>query len=157
MKTVIPLIAQLSEAETAAWLAVLKLALPNCTVVLAADLSAAQRATVEVAIVANPDPADLLALPRLRWVQSLWAGVERLVAETAGAEFAIVKMSDPQLAATMAEAVLAWTLYLHRDMPRYQAQQRAQIWQPHFLPLPSQRSEERRVGKECRSRWSPDH
>ena len=23
--------------------------------------------------------------------------------------------------------------------------------------LPSQRSEERRVGKECRSRWSPDH
>ncbi|MEL6398105.1 MAG: glyoxylate/hydroxypyruvate reductase A [Cyanobacteria bacterium J06607_6] len=140
MKTVIPLIAQLSEAETAAWLAALKPALPACTFVLATDLSAAQRATVEVAIVANPDPADLLALPRLRWVQSLWAGVERLIAETAEAEFAIVKMSDPQLAATMAEAVLAWTLYLHRDMPRYQAQQRAQIWQQHFLPLPSQRT-----------------
>src|ERR1039458_10375297 len=25
------------------------------------------------------------------------------------------------------------------------------------LELPSTRSEERRVGKECRSRWSPDH
>src|SRR5256885_4223349 len=24
-------------------------------------------------------------------------------------------------------------------------------------PLPHSRSEERRVGKECRSRWSPDH
>src|SRR5207253_3907376 len=24
-------------------------------------------------------------------------------------------------------------------------------------PLPRNRSEERRVGKECRSRWSPDH
>src|SRR5207249_6902690 len=24
-------------------------------------------------------------------------------------------------------------------------------------PLPAPRSEERRVGKECRSRWSPDH
>ena len=140
MKTFIPLVTQLPTAETAAWLAALKPALPDCTVVSAADLPAEQRAAVEVAIVANPEPADLLALPRLQWVQSLWAGVERLVAETAGAEFAIVKMSDPQLAATMAEAVLAWTLYLHRDMPRYQAQQRAQIWQQHFLPLPSQRT-----------------
>ena len=140
MKTVIPLVTQLPTAETAAWLAALKPALPDCTVVLATDLTAEQRTAVEVAIAANPDPADLLALPRLQWVQSLWAGVERLVAETAGAELAIVKMSDPQLAATMAEAVLAWTLYLHRDMPRYQAQQRAQIWQQHFLPLPSQRT-----------------
>src|SRR3712207_8453692 len=26
-----------------------------------------------------------------------------------------------------------------------------------FAPDPTQRSEERRVGKECRSRWSPHH
>ena len=26
-----------------------------------------------------------------------------------------------------------------------------------FLSLPGKRSEERRVGKECRSRWSPYH
>src|SRR5690554_1992735 len=29
--------------------------------------------------------------------------------------------------------------------------------QPQALLVPFQRSEERRVGKECRSRWSPEH
>src|SRR3989442_8201601 len=29
--------------------------------------------------------------------------------------------------------------------------------EPHLLPGPCPRSEERRVGKECRSRWSPYH
>ena len=28
---------------------------------------------------------------------------------------------------------------------------------PDRIPLPNERSEERRVGKECRSRWSPYH
>ena len=33
-------------------------------------------------------------------------------------------------------------------------------WKSNFgavIPLLAERSEERRVGKECRSRWSPDH
>src|SRR5205814_6548538 len=29
-------------------------------------------------------------------------------------------------------------------------------WVPPFAVRPQRRSEERRVGKECRSRWSPD-
>ena len=32
--------------------------------------------------------------------------------------------------------------------------QRSGLYQ---IPLPATRSEERRVGKECRSRWSPEH
>jgi len=39
-----------------------------------------------------------------------------------------VRLVDPQLAETMAEAVLAWTLYLHRDMPLYAAQQTRRQW-----------------------------
>src|SRR5687768_18335652 len=31
-----------------------------------------------------------------------------------------------------------------------------QNWQSEFLAIGSMRSEERRVGKECRSRWSPE-
>src|SRR5256885_4222569 len=31
-----------------------------------------------------------------------------------------------------------------------------EVWDDEFIPL-SERSEERRVGKECRSRWSPYH
>ena len=30
-------------------------------------------------------------------------------------------------------------------------------WIPRIRRLREQRSEERRVGKECRSRWSPEH
>ena len=30
-------------------------------------------------------------------------------------------------------------------------------WEPGFLKTTAERSEERRVGKECRSRWSPYH
>src|SRR5689334_14443046 len=31
------------------------------------------------------------------------------------------------------------------------------LWRDAGLPIPAARSEERRVGKECRSRWSPYH
>ena len=42
----------------------------------------------------------------------------------------------------MAEATLAWTLYLHRDMPAYAAAQRQRRWVPLDYRLPS----ERRIG-----------
>lgn len=140
MKAVIPFVTQLPDDETTAWVEALRSALSDYQILPPSELTAAQRATAKVAIVANPHPADLLDLPNLQWVQSLWAGVERLITETKEADFAIVRLQDPQLAETMAEAVLAWTLYLHRDMPRYLAQQAARIWQQHSLPLPSQRT-----------------
>ncbi|MEO1122951.1 MAG: glyoxylate/hydroxypyruvate reductase A [Cyanobacteria bacterium J06635_15] len=138
--SIIPFVAQLTVEDEQAWLEALSAALPNHDILPIETLTTAQRSSAEVAVVANPRSADLTTLPNLKWVQSLWAGVERLLAETQGADFAIVRMTDPQLAATMAEAVLAWTLYLHRDMPRYRAQQAAQIWQPQPLPLPTQRT-----------------
>ena len=107
-----------------------------------AELSEEERAAARVAIVADPDPADLAALPALDWVQGLWAGVETLVDALAERDVAIVRLVDPRLGDAMAEAVLAWTLYLHRDMPRYLAQQRARTWAYHELVPAS----ERRVG-----------
>ena len=38
-------------------------------------------ATVDVAIVANPPGGSLAGLPNLKLVQSLWAGVDRLLAD----------------------------------------------------------------------------
>ena len=38
-----------------------------------------------------------------------------------------------------------------------QALERARITHPDVIVLDQSRSEERRVGKECRSRWSPYH
>ncbi len=38
-------------------------------------------ATIDIAMVANPPPGSLQGLPRLRLIQSLWAGVDRLLAD----------------------------------------------------------------------------
>ena len=105
------------------------------------DLDARARAAARVAIVSDPDPAALAALPALEWIQSLWAGVETLLAGT-DARVDVVRLVDPGLTRAMAEAALAWTLYLHRDMPRYLAQQRERVWTYHEL-VPAA---ERRVG-----------
>lgn len=113
--------------------------MPHEHLVRLQDMSASERMACEVAIVANPEPADLRQLPKLRWVHSVWAGVERLVEELGASNLQIVRLVDPQLAHTMAEAVLAWTLYLHRDMPTYARQQKQQIWKALSYVQPQQR------------------
>ncbi len=135
----IPFVSRGNAADTAAWIAALSRAMPNETIMPFAQLSAAQRGNARVAIVANPDPTELDQLPALKWVQSLWAGIERMLAELKNPHIGIVRLEDPQLAATMAEAVVAWTLYLHRDMPAYAAAQRAHVWQPQPFRLASER------------------
>ncbi len=55
------------------------------------------------------------------------------MSELPNAKFDIVRMKDPNLASTMAEAVLAWTLYLHRDMPKYHLQQKRKVWKQNDL------------------------
>jgi glyoxylate/hydroxypyruvate reductase len=137
-KTVLPFLSRSGADEQTQWIRALQIAMPNERVVAFDQLSHEERNTATVAIVANPEPKQLVQLPALRWVQSLWAGVERLVGEYGNESVAIVRLQDPQLAATMAEAVLAWTLYLHRDMPAYAAQQRAREWRQLPFRLPSE-------------------
>ena len=103
-----------------------------------ADLSAAERKIIRLAIVADPVPADLQGLPALEWVHSTWAGVEGLVTELPH-DLPIVRLTDPQLAETMAEAVLTAVLWLHRHGPSYARQQRVREWRMLDVPLPSKR------------------
>lgn len=140
MHRIIPFVSRGSQAEVAVWLEALRNAMSGFGIDELDTLSQSARIEAEVAIVADPAPADLERLPNLRWVQSLWAGVERIVAELPESEMKIVRLEDPQMARTMAEAVLAWTLYLHRDMPRYRQQQMNGIWQDHPVRLPSERT-----------------
>ncbi|GGB33303.1 glyoxylate/hydroxypyruvate reductase A [Roseibium aquae] len=140
MKPVVPFVSSAGPAEQDVWLTELPKALRTIASVKHLEhLSPAEAAAAKVAIVANPDVRDLRRLPALEWVHSLWAGVERLTAELPEDGPKIVRMTDPQMAETMAEAVLAWTLYLHRDMPRYAQQQRVGLWLEHRLRLPHQR------------------
>ncbi|RAH97414.1 glyoxylate/hydroxypyruvate reductase A [Acuticoccus sediminis] len=134
MTFTIPLVAR---GNVDAWTAALSTAMPEARIVPFADTTEAERASAVVAIAANPDPAELAQLPNLVWVQSLWAGVERMVAELPRG-LTVVRLVDPQLAETMAEAVLAFTLYLFREVPHYRRAQEARRWDPLLLRLPDE-------------------
>lgn len=139
---IIPFVSTLDDAEERLWLETLSQMLPDETILPLHQLSDRSRSLVDVAIVANPDPEDLLTLPNLVWVHSVWAGVEKILQRQSSHNFSIVRLADTKLSQTMAEAVLAWTLYLHRDMPEYAAQQAKAVWQP----LPYVAAQDRTVG-----------
>lgn len=141
MKPALPFVAAPDYAYTDAWIAALQQAMPEERICDIASLGEAERARCQVAIVANPDPAALQLLPNLQWVHSVWAGVERLLHQRGDAPWQIVRLIDPQLSDTMAEAVLAWTLYLHRNMPAYASLQRQRAWRQ----LPHVRAQQRVV------------
>lgn len=113
-------------AEWALWRPALAAALPGEHLVERADDE------VDVAIVANPRPGALAGLPRLRLVQSLWAGVDRLLADpTLPAGVPIARMVDPAMNAAMAETALWAVLAVHRGYFRYARLQREARWAPH--------------------------
>jgi glyoxylate/hydroxypyruvate reductase A len=142
MSEPIPFVSSLPDDEAVRWLGVFAEGLPAERICLPDSLSAGECEAVRMAIVANPDPRMLTRFPRLEWVHGVWAGVERLVADLARRDIVVVRLVDPELARAMAEAVLAWTLYLHRDMPAYAHAQRARLWQPlDYVP-----ASRRRVG-----------
>ncbi|WP_109476174.1 glyoxylate/hydroxypyruvate reductase A [Paraburkholderia sp. C35] len=137
MSDIITLVSQLSDDQEAAYLGALRKSLPGEVLLPLRETSAQQRAQSSIAIVANPRPADVARLPNLAWVHSLWAGVEQLVAAWPKDGPPIVRLVDPEMSRTMAEAVLAWTYYLQRDMPTYRLQQTDRQWCQRVYRKPS--------------------
>ncbi len=100
------------------------------------------RESIDAAVVANPAPAALRGMPRLRLVQSLWAGVDRLLGDaTVPPDVPLARMVEPMLSAAMAETALWATLSLQRGFFDYVAQQWAGVWQQ----LEQRRAEDMRV------------
>jgi glyoxylate/hydroxypyruvate reductase A len=124
---VLALVTRLDAEAEQDWLLRLQAALPGEEMRSLRELSGAQLADVEIAIVADPDPADLSRIPDLKWIHSLWAGVERLVSEL-DRDVPVVRLVDPELGRVMAESVLAWVYYLFRHMPEYARLQRERSW-----------------------------
>jgi glyoxylate/hydroxypyruvate reductase len=117
-------------AELHEWQQCLAAALPEAQW-LGRDAALAVADTVEVAVVANPPPGSLRGLPKLRLVQSLWAGVDRLLQDpTLPPGVPIARMVDPAMNASMAETALWATLSLHRGYFDYARAQRQGLWQP---------------------------
>ena len=139
-RCVIPFVSMPGDADAAEWVAALQRAIPEARIVRFDELCTAEKSRCTVAIVANPRSEDLQQLTGLQWVHSVWAGVESVVHALSNTSVTIVRLVDPALADTMAEAVLAWTLYLHRDMPVYAQQQRERRWQQHPYTAPQNRT-----------------
>jgi glyoxylate/hydroxypyruvate reductase A len=115
-------------AERDAWAAALRQALPGHRLCLARGEVPDDQ--IDAAIVANPPPGQLQGLPRLQLIQSLWAGVDRLLADaTLPAGVPMARMVDPAMNAAMAETALWATLSLHRGFFGYARQQQAGLWQ----------------------------
>jgi glyoxylate/hydroxypyruvate reductase A len=128
MNDIIMLATRLPAGQEAEYRAALAAAMPAETIVPLREADGDARAVARIAVVARPDPAELAALPRLAWIQSLWAGVEQLVESLPATAPPVVRLVDPEMSRTMAEAVLAWTYYLQREMPAYRLQQQAREW-----------------------------
>ncbi len=83
----------------------------------------------EIAVVANPPPGRLAACTRLRLIQSLWAGVDRLLTDTTlPAAVPVARMVDPAMNRAMAETAAWAVLSIHRHAFDYAAQQRQTTW-----------------------------
>lgn len=109
---------------------------------LVSDPAQGPAEAIRLAFVANPPPGVLAGLPALAAVQSLWAGVDRLLADPSlPAGLPLARMVDPAMSAAMAETALWAVLALQRGFFDYAAQQRAAQWRP----LPQRRADETTV------------
>jgi glyoxylate/hydroxypyruvate reductase A len=119
-----------SPPERAEWMAALGAALPG--EMLLPDRADGAAEDVDIAIVANPAPGALAGLPRLRLIHSLWAGVEKILADpTVPTDVPLARMVDPAMNEAMAETALWAVLSLHRGAFIYARQQRERQWLQH--------------------------
>lgn len=88
-------------------------------------------------------PEDMNRFRRLEVIFSLGAGVDQFIAAGVPEGVQLVRLIDPGLTAMMQEYVAMAVLGLHRDLPGYLSNQRAEVWQRVSVPPPAQ---ERRVG-----------
>lgn len=89
---------------------------------------------IDIALVANPPVGSLRGLPKLRLIQSLWAGVDRLLDDTSvPVRVPLARMVDPAMNAQMAQTALWAVTGLHRSFFDCGRQQREGIW--HQWPL----------------------
>jgi glyoxylate/hydroxypyruvate reductase len=126
--------------EWARWWPLLQAALPD--EILLRDRRTVPDAEIEIALVANPPAGSLRGLPNLRLIQSLWAGVDRLLDDPGVPPgVPLARMVDPLMSETMAETALWAVLGLHRGFFDYATQQREALWRQ----LPTRRADEMRV------------
>ncbi len=129
--------AEFGSDDWAAWWPLLQAALPGERLVR--DRSDAPAQDIDIALAANPPPGSLRDLPRLGFIQSLWAGVDRLLADAdVPVDVPLARMVDPSMNAAMAQTALWVVIGLQRRFFDYAAQQRAAVWRTHGASWPDE-------------------
>ncbi len=122
--------ADFSAGEWAAWWPALHAALPGEQ--LLRERGATAAADIDIALVANPASGALQGLPALQLIQSLWAGVDTLLADPGvPTNVPLARMVDPLMTEAMAQTALWAVLGLHRGFFAYAERQRAGQWRQH--------------------------
>ncbi len=129
--------ADFNPEEWSAWWPALQAALPGEQLLRERGDTPAEQ--IDIALVANPPAGALRGLPALRLIQSLWAGVDTLLADpSVPRQVPLARMVDPALSEAMAQTALWAVLGLHRGFFTCAEQQRARQWRQH----PQQRADE---------------
>jgi len=91
---------------------------------------------IKMLLVARDIPCDLSLFPNLRAIQTLWAGVDKLLMDSRlSATLPLARMTDTSLARGMAEFVLYHSLDYLRDGPSLRQAQAQSKWQVPPLKL----------------------
>ena len=125
-----------SKSEKAeVWVPLLQAALPRDEIVAEPDRS------VDIALVATPPEGTFEKIGRPKLVQSLWMGVEKLLADpTLPRGVPLARLIDPGMVAAMSETVIAHVLDWHRHFYLYRSQQRQRLWKRIDQRLASDRT-----------------
>lgn len=122
--------ADFTPEEWQVWWPALQAALPGERLLRSRDETPA--AEIDIALVANPLPGALHGLSALKLIQSLWAGVDRLLQDaTMPPEVSLARMVDPVMNRAMAETALWAVLSLQRGFFAYATQQQRRQWLQH--------------------------
>ncbi len=112
--------------DRAAWMARLATHIPGMPIVALGD---AYDPAAILYVASWKHPAGALdGLPNLRAILSLGAGVDHLLADPALPDVPLVRVIDPDLTHHMSEYVVMHCLMHLRQTRRYEAQQRARVW-----------------------------
>src|SRR5579872_1207517 len=117
------------------WCIELKRALPQLEIRLWP--AAGEPAEIDYLLLWNHPHGFVAQFPQLRAIFSMGAGVDRVIEDRQLPQgVPLVRMVDPGLAVLMREFVLMRVLHYHREMPAFEAQQRAALWRQR-APLPA--------------------
>lgn len=88
----------------------------------------ARSAEATVWFASGPLPAEALRLPRLRWIQSAWAGVDRWLSRSEWNGDVVLTRTVADFPERISEYVIGNLLAMALDVPRSRRQQEARVW-----------------------------